>query len=481
MVGMNRKNHRRHSHSRANTVIVGVFVGIVFGFNFVICFIYFSPALSVVPSAEVDKSKAGLHKASSSSSQSSRPGGKNGLQAQVKHQHRRKQRLDCPDYGCPRYPPELTPQLNQSLLNAFGNNPLQKNVHPSSEETTNEDSTVTLSDFSSDWFAMLTQKGKSHIQNQDRGLFISPFLPTDDDDDSDNGTPSFLAAIFDGHGQNGHLVAQEVVESFPRLLAPKLKEIRRNSRQGEDWWSTTNDAAVKAALNETFVEVNMQGSSLNFYLGGCTASVTLRYGSKVYFANAGDSQTVLVSSTSVPAEQPRLTSIEYMTRKDKASLQDEHDRITRLGGKIHVSRKNQVDTRVIVYSEKAHDLIGLAMSRSLGDWEWKLVGVTAEPIVDIIDLSSLMGGGEVDSNGNDGGNGKHFFLIAASDGIWDVRRREFYAAQIAEGFDFQNEGIDGGVQQQRRPLAKLHELIQIATPNAAKGYKDDITAIIAKL
>jgi serine/threonine protein phosphatase PrpC len=471
MVRIHSKTHNRSRYAiPTKGLILWVVVGIIV-MQVLVALVYFSTHASTGTKdfgTEREEVSASYHRT--------------GQQKQaLEQQHQPERRIEnCPDFGCPRYPPELSPQLNQTLLKAFRSNQQQKYDHstPAGETISPEQALpVSLSSFSSDWFAMLTQQGKSHSENQDRGLFISPFLPstttTTTEGNGDN-IPSFLVAIFDGHGRNGHLVAQEVIETFPKILALKLKTISTTTR-GE-WWSSINDGAVKAALSETFVEVNAGGSTPNFYLGGSTASVTLRYGSKLYFANAGDSRTILVSASVSPTQVEIVsTSIEYMTRKDKASLPDEYDRITRLGGTIHINPRNPLDARVIVRSEVAHDVIGLAMSRSLGDWEWKTVGVTAEPIVDIVDLSSNTLGV--------GGDNKRFFVIAASDGLWDVRRREFYANELARGFDFRYEGSRGGsgVKQQLRLLSKLHEIIQLVTPKAAKGYRDDITAIVAKL
>ncbi|OEU22838.1 protein serine/threonine phosphatase 2C, partial [Fragilariopsis cylindrus CCMP1102] len=177
--------------------------------------------------------------------------------------------------------------------------------------------------------------------------------------------------IFDGHGKLGHTVAQEVVERFPVE--------HENVISIEDY--DRNDFAIRKALNETFLEINSNGTASTFSLGGCTASISLRWGSKLYMANAGDSQIIVQQRT----PEGMITKVEYSTRRDKANLPDERARIEGLGGKIHVNA-NGFDPRVIIYSEAAKDTIGLAMSRSLGDWEWKSVGVFAEPIVDIIDL-----------------------------------------------------------------------------------------------
>lgn len=134
-------------------------------------------------------------------------------------------------------------------------------------------------------------------------------------------------------------------------------------------------------MNETFIEVNDEAPPQNALRGGSTASVTLRIGNKLYIANAGDSQTMLIRTTSSnkPREQKQKqqqvqdeAEILYRTRKDKAHLPEELARIENLGGKVHIPPKFPGGSRVIVYSTAARppETIGLAMSRSIGDWEW---------------------------------------------------------------------------------------------------------------
>ena len=119
----------------------------------------------------------------------------------------------CPFYGCPIYPVELTnPQVNATLMETFLG---RGNI------------TTGGSQFATENFATLSQQGKSHVINQDRALFISPFLEKYSSSLPLSSitaatTQSFLAAIFDGHGKLGHEVAQEAIERFPLILAEKL-------------------------------------------------------------------------------------------------------------------------------------------------------------------------------------------------------------------------------------------------------------------
>jgi serine/threonine protein phosphatase PrpC len=410
---------------------------------------------------------------------------------------------NCPSYGCPIYPPELTiPLTNQTIRKALESS---GRLLPSSSSLSKAGQQQPRSDgfrigFASGSFATLSQQGKSHAVNQDRGVFVSPFLP------DLLSKKSFLACIFDGHGTLGHEVAQEVVERFPLLLTEKLtlalgddfqntaqnNNVGRNNKgshnqtilvRPEDYDST--DRAIRKALNETFVEVNEKGTPYTFYRGGCTASVTLRWGSKLYIANTGDSETIVVSASPPPSRPQQnpgkqrqqqnnfmVANVEYNTRRDKANQPAERERIEKLGGKIHINDRG-FDPRVIVHSEVLNDTIALAMSRSIGDWEWKAVGVTAEPTIDLLDLSRLPVSNRESTT----------FLLAASDGFWDLRQKHFYATQLAESFrkGNQNARDENNGNAHFRPLYHIYDMMQRITPKAQTGYRDDITVTIASL
>ena len=334
----------------------------------------------------------------------------------------------CPDFGCPIYPPELTPELHRLFQS------------PETQQELLEDSVKKARKkkfpFGTNAFAIMTQTGKSHYYNQDRSLVITPYVWEE---------PSFFVGVFDGHGQEGHIVASHILRDLPERLAEKLNQIGPNA----------SDQSIIQALNQSFVECDIYAPP-NFLLGGSTATVTLRRGSKLYIANTGDSQTIVVSANSTDAKGLVEPKVSYMTRRDKASLPEEYRRITSLGGMVKINNETN-DSRVIVRSNAARDTIMLAMSRSLGDWEWKAVGVTAEPLVDVLDLKDYP-----DS-----------FLIAASDGIWDVRRKVFYANQFCESFYCE--------ETRTHPLLKILDVFEKATPKAQTGYRDDMTAIIMDL
>lgn len=314
----------------------------------------------------------------------------------------------CYDYGCPEYPMEL-----DIIEKAFQREkPTGKVVNG----------------------ALLTQQSNEHSFNQDKAVYLSPFQTHQTTDMS-----SFLVGLFDGHGEDGHVVAKYAAENFPKRLAEKFNQ--RLCCENSEW--------IKQQINATFHEINDELPPFSGLRGGCTASVSIRMGATLYIANAGDSRTLVVGEDG---------QILYSTRRDKAHLPEERSRIEAMGGVVRIPPKFPNDSRVMVFStaNKPPEMIGLAMSRSLGDWEWKEVGVIAEPIIDKIDLSSE----------------KHaFFVLAASDGVFDLRKPEFHAKELYERIYVQHAD----------PLKSMSGIFHTVTPKVKSWYRDDMTMVFANV
>jgi serine/threonine protein phosphatase PrpC len=285
--------------------------------------------------------------------------------------------------------------------------------------------------------ALLTRQSNQHHFNQDRAVLVKPYVTKQ----TSNQKRSFLAGVFDGHGHDGHAVAQAAADALPAVLAEKLNAA--DCCQTDEW--------IAQQLKETFLAVNLELPPFAALRGGCTASVTLRIGTKLFIANAGDSRTIVVANEN--ATTTADAEIIYETRLDKAHLPEEKARIEGMGGKIHIPPKHLAGSRVVVYSSAAKppEPIGLAISRSLGDWEWKEVGVVAEPIVDVLDKSSY---------------GKSF-ILAATDGVWDTRKSEFFAQY------FWKHVFEEG----QAPIVAVHDVIQKVSPIKKEWYRDDMTLL----
>lgn len=115
--------------------------------------------------------------------------------------------------------------------------------------------------------------------NQDRAMILSPFSILEYS--STDQPVAQLLGVFDGHGGGGERTSQYAVDHLPSLLATKLASIFAGGQPPEE-----TDSAVAEALNEVFLEVDKNDPTKGN--AGCTATVVLRLGQKLFVANAGD-------------------------------------------------------------------------------------------------------------------------------------------------------------------------------------------------
>ena len=315
--------------------------------------------------------------------------------------------------------------------------------------------------------------------NQDRATIVTSFGTNrgatesgDNGNDEDDG--GLFVGVFDGHGNLGEYVSEYARKEVPKRIAAKLDQTESAVPSEDD---------VVAILKDTFLEVNATTPAGTE--GGCTSTVALRLGSKLYIANAGDSRTML--AVRFPNGQADLL---YVTREDKPDLPDERERIEGMGGSISVPPKGSGGSSRVLFTDPQTGMrTGLAMSRSIGDW--KMVGVVAEPIVRVFDLAkeanTIAEGLEMDCDGNDADCKKirstdiRFFVVSASDGMMDYIDPSRIVTAFADAFYEHTEEEDPG----RHPLLVADYLIH----ESAKGwhnemggqYRDDIVVAAAKL
>eukprot|EP00549_Striatella_unipunctata_P013482 CAMPEP_0118720838 /NCGR_PEP_ID=MMETSP0800-20121206/30347_1 /TAXON_ID=210618 ORGANISM="Striatella unipunctata, Strain CCMP2910" /NCGR_SAMPLE_ID=MMETSP0800 /ASSEMBLY_ACC=CAM_ASM_000638 /LENGTH=220 /DNA_ID=CAMNT_0006628551 /DNA_START=117 /DNA_END=779 /DNA_ORIENTATION=- len=204
----------------------------------------------------------------------------------------------------------------------------------------------------------------------------------------------------------------------------------------------------------------------------------------MYFANAGDSRSFLASYINGKAR------ILYITREDKPSLPEEKARVEAMGGEVYIPDPARGGTSRVVYKDKYGSMNGLAMSRSIGDWDAQARGVTSKPLVEVISLPDILADQAIGSCMNIGAMGEmyvdaacipvdpeeiQFFAVSGSDGLFDFVE----PAEVAEAVG------DGLFKEGRHPLSACQELIMDAASRwykAKKGsYRDDIAISVSKI
>jgi serine/threonine protein phosphatase PrpC len=309
--------------------------------------------------------------------------------------------------------------------------------------------------------AGLSLQGSDHPENQDRGLIVSPFVIVDGNtnDPSILGSKhDFLIGIFDGHGTRGHEVSQYLQDHLYSRISMKLSIL--------DSWSQTN---IKRILNETLVEIDRELPEKTGMDGGSTASIILRIGTKLFFANVGDSLSFLAKYD----KKTQVTTIVHRNRFDKPHIPEEKARIESMGGKVFIPQ-HPMNSRVVAFNPVRNEMVSLGMSRSVGDWSHGKVGVVAEPIIHVMDLfeDEFIFPTPRDQDNNDDNIG--LFVVAGSDGLFDRRRPQYVAEQYSKCFF-------GNQDEKCHPVIKTAEIIDSAVPKISTVYHDDITAMVLRV
>ena len=488
-----------------NKVIIGIFT--CFVVVIIICSIF---VLQHLPTPNDD---LGLHKSNV------RSGNNKPLQVAVdihkkssSIQNHQYNNFICSNFGCSLRPIELV-ELQLQLTN----NTTHFNTHFSNQHIASSNHII---------ITHKSNRKKPAPINQDRSILIPSFSSSSDNHKTTNSKAlkdinskgNFFLGVFDGHDDNGHDIAQFASDEIPLRISTKLQTsnipIPTKFHPIEE--NNQTISAIKDIIKSTFIEVDNETPTTG---GGCTATIIFRRGNVLFMANTGDSSQLLVvytppnqfnkdisQSNAKYIHSPRSPDIQlhlqgsislhYQSAKHKAHFPKERDRIEALGGKIHIPPKAPMGSRVIVRSSLHGEDVGLAMSRSIGDWEWTAVGVIPDPDIRVVNLDDFWsqhvyekdGGGEESKK-------KKVFALLGSDGLFDARQAEFVGRHLAYGLFESNiplhdnnvENDDG--EQQSHDNADQEEafskhmievgakLVNMASPLKEEWYRDDITFV----
>ena len=298
--------------------------------------------------------------------------------------------------------------------------------------------------------------------NQDRAFVISPYYLSKDDPvgTSDLDTQR-LMGVFDGHAHFGERVSEHSLKQIPLVLAQRL-----NAHLVPGLSPQQRDEKIVKSMEEAFLQVDRTAPARPS--GGCTASVILQMGPKLYIANAGDSISFIV----VHRASTNVTKIVYMSREDKPELPEERERIERMGGRVLLPDGFGATSRAVYFDTSTGSPSGLAMSRSLGDWDAGEVGVIPDPIVNVVDLKKLI----QQSRWSDEDDDVHIFAVSVSDGMTDFVDPQTIAKELVPAL-FEPNGY--------HPLTACERLISMAASGWQRArdgtYRDDIAISVQKI
>ena len=380
----------------------------------------------------------------------------------------------CPYYGCPKKPHDVHYNYDvvktafQTIRDAKRENADQHSIGVLQESIAKDAVTLTLIGYKG---GQLTDQ-----INQDRAIILSPFFIAKENEKGVSNSAAvdkerILMGVFDGHAPLGERVSEFTATELPKMLAAKLRTALGKCHDEQEEMKVTAQM-----LSETFIELDQIVPADPS--GGCTATVVLRQGSKVYVANAGDSRSFIV------AYRPSTSRCEivYMTREDKPNLPEEKARVEAAGGQVYIPIRGT--SRVVYQDPETMAPTGLAMSRSIGDWAAGKIGVIPTPIVHVLDIPTIvateMEGYKVDSDGcvgaYDEDDDVYIFAVSATDGMMDYLDEGDMAKILAHSL-FEPTGV--------HPISACEHLVFAAAQawqQAKQGrYRDDISIAVTAI
>lgn len=222
----------------------------------------------------------------------------------------------------------------------------------------------------------------------------------------------FMASLFDGHGSNGHKVAEF------------SEEFMQDYFESQEFADNTTEDFIREMFLECDKALISNQQKFSVFGSGSTAISIIFTETGIYVGSLGDSRAILATLPSEPKHFPKLKKTSgfktefiptrhlesiQLTIDQKPNLEEELNRILAHNGIVTKATNSKGEPygpyRVF---QKTKPIPGLAMSRSLGDVAGKQVGVISDPIIEFFPLVNF----------------KDQFLVIASDGVWDTMNNE---------------------------------------------------------
>jgi serine/threonine protein phosphatase PrpC len=262
-----------------------------------------------------------------------------------------------------------------------------------------------------------------------------------------------IYGVFDGHGDNGHLISKYISESMNEYFNNKLNYFLTEEDKENLFTENITNIFLKnytTILKNTSQKIDEDlNTSITYDISqsGTTSVMLFLLYDQLICSNIGDSQCFIFN-----CDSEDLWTFEALSFPHLASDEKEQKRILEQGGEIHpYYEQNGIFEGPDRIYAKNKVYPGLVMSRTFGDLEAKKIGVISEP--DIIIK-------KIDSNAK--------YIVLGSDGLWDMVK-PYDVIRIVRPF-FNKGDIEGACQT----------LMKKAKQQWDKGEdeRDDITFIV---
>ena len=259
-----------------------------------------------------------------------------------------------------------------------------------------------------------------------------------------------LFGVLDGHGPHGHFVSQFCKEYFINNMknyVEILRSVRKiiNAEMLYNELKRSGFSIITELYNNADLEMTKQ-EIFDYSLSGTTCNIVFQFNSHLVCANVGDSRGILIYDNGENNQGIFPLSVDH-----KPDLPGEYQRILAFGGMIDQMKDmygSPIGPKRVFKSGSQYP--GLAMSRSLGDFQGKECGVISTPQIIEFEI-----------------NNSAKFMVICSDGVWEFLQNE-QVRDLGNAFYILNN-IVGFCQ----------ELVNISTIQweQREAIRDDITVV----
>lgn len=260
--------------------------------------------------------------------------------------------------------------------------------------------------FSSDYFksCCLSSKPGKSIDGSEKTNQDTPLVCT-----SVGGIEGFnIFGVLDGHGSDGHFVSQFFKNYFINKMSEYVEYLSLIAQieTAEDIYINLKSGGFSNIIDLYTNADNelLTQNSFDCSLAGTTCDLIFQFNSHLICFNVGDSRSILIEDSGNFTNQ----IIRPLSRDHKPNLPDEYKRIQECGGTVE-RIKDYFGNELGPYRvfKAGTSFPGLAMSRSLGDFQAKECGVISTP--EVVEYEKNI-------------NTK--FLVVCSDGVWEYMSNE---------------------------------------------------------
>jgi serine/threonine protein phosphatase PrpC len=275
--------------------------------------------------------------------------------------------------------------------------------------------------------------------NQDSYLFLPKV----------NGLKDFnIFGVLDGHGPEGHYVSQFVSRYFQ--LEFNNKEFIGNIKDINLIYQKISSNNFRM-IRDLFINADnlLHDQEIESRNSGTTCVLVIHIGEHIICANTGDSRAILIYDKNKKNE----FKVFPLSIDCKPELKEEKERIKKMGGIVEkIKNKNGKEIGPYRVWNKTKEYPGLAMSRSIGDFNGKNVGIIPDPQI-------------IETNFGININ----YIVICSDGVWEFLKND----------DIMK--IGNKYYKENNPHDFCKEVVDLATKCWQKSddIVDDITMVTA--